>query len=140
METKYDFELNYGSFGRRMYLVLNLVEFWIWLTEAKNQVPADCLNVWVRIILRTAVTSLQKNVVKIKTNNRNHRPLRPIEIMATQRTQSILVRLLSLCEHYSYYLLFYCYHANIDIQTVGWNCLFFRFCRSNSTKLKQIQN
>jgi len=24
METKYDFELNYGSFGRRMYLVLNL--------------------------------------------------------------------------------------------------------------------
>jgi len=27
METKYDFELNYGSFGRRMYLVLNLFEF-----------------------------------------------------------------------------------------------------------------
>ena len=27
-KTKYDFELNYaGSFGRRMYLVLNLFEF-----------------------------------------------------------------------------------------------------------------
>jgi len=52
METKYDFELNYGSFGPRMYLVLNLFEFWIWLTAAKTKFhAADCLNVWVRIKL-----------------------------------------------------------------------------------------